>query len=78
MDRQTESYIENREVWVDAVSHEPVDPKQSKHRSFYAGHMYHFATLINKQTFDQDPQLWVSTAHASPNAGNIDPTEDEG
>lgn len=78
MDRQTESYIENREVWVDAVSHEPVDPKLSKHRSFYAGHMYHFATLINKQTFDQDPQLWIPTAHASLNSANLDPTEDEG
>ena len=73
MDRATERYIEDREVWVDAVSHEPVDPKQAKHQSFYAGHMYHFNSLVNKQTFDEDPQLWVSTAHASQTPAHVSP-----
>lgn len=61
----SEQYIEERDVWVDPVSHQPVDRVTSHNRSFYAGHMYHFASLVNKQTFDQDPQLWVPTAHAS-------------
>ena len=68
---------DERDVWVDPVSHEAVDPQQSRHQSFYSGHMYHFTTLVNKQTFDQDPQLWVPTAHGSLNSANLDPTEDE-
>jgi YHS domain-containing protein len=64
---------ELHDVWVDAVSHLPVDPDKAKHRSFYAGKMYHFEDLTNKQTFDQDPQLWVSTPHASETSASVDP-----
>jgi hypothetical protein len=35
--------------------------------------MYHFEDLTNKQTFDQDPQLWVSTPHASETSASVDP-----
>ena len=63
--------IADKDVWTDPVSHEPVDWEQSKHRSFYNGHMYHFATLVNKQTFDQDPQLWISTPHAAQNSASL-------
>lgn len=68
----TEQYIEERDVWVDPVSHQPVE-RGAPHRSFYAGHMYHFTTLVNKQTFDQDPQLWVPTAHASVTSATLSP-----
>ncbi len=62
---------EQRDVWVDAVSHAPVEPGRADHRSFYAGHMYHFETLVNKQTFDEDPQLWIPTAHASVTSASL-------
>jgi YHS domain-containing protein len=68
---ESEQYIAERDVWTDAVSHQPVDPATAQHRSFYAGHMYHFATLVNKQTFDQDPQLWAPTAHASVTSASL-------
>lgn len=63
------------DVWVDAVSHEPVDPKTAKHRSFYNGKMYHFADMVNKKTFDDDPQLWIPTPHATETSANL-PAED--
>jgi YHS domain-containing protein len=63
---------DRRNVFVDPVSHEPVEPGQVAGRSFYNGHTYHFKTLVNKRTFDEDPQLWVSTPHASQNSSNID------
>ena len=62
---------DERDVWVDPVSHEPVDSHKSRHQSFYAGHMYHFVTLVNKETFDQDPQLWISTPHAAQNSASL-------
>lgn len=62
------------DVWVDAVSHVGVDPAKSKHRSFYNGKMYHFVDLTNKRTFDEDPQLWVSTAHVSEISSSLPPT----
>ena len=70
---ESERYIEERDVWVDPVGHQPVDPAAVQHQSFYAGHLYHFASLTNKQTFDQDPQLWVSTAHASTTSAHLSP-----
>lgn len=73
MDRATENDTDGKDIWVDAVSHEPVDPRQSKDRSFYAGHMYHFNSLANKQIFDEDPQLWVRTAHASQTSAHLSP-----
>lgn len=63
--------MEEKDVWIDAVSHEPVDPDTSRNRSFYAGRMYHFNTLVNKQTFDEDPQLWVSTPHAGETSSSL-------
>jgi YHS domain-containing protein len=64
---------EERDIWTDPVSHQPVDGTRSKHQSFYAGHMYHFETLVNKQTFDEDPQLWISTAHAGVTSATLSP-----
>ena len=66
-------HADDRDVWVDPVSHQPVDPAHSKHRSFYAGHMYHFVDRVNKETFDQDPQLWIPTAHASETSAALSP-----
>jgi YHS domain-containing protein len=62
------------DVWVDPVSHREVDPSISQHESFYAGRHYHFADLTSKQTFDEDPQLWVSTPHASETSASLSPT----
>lgn len=64
---------EEHDVWIDVVSHRPVDPAKSRDRSFYAGKMYHFEDGVNKRTFDQDPQLWVSTPHASETSSNVSP-----
>ena len=66
---------ENRDidVLVDPVSHQSVDPRTSPHQSFYAGRHYHFADLTNKQIFDEDPQLWVSTAHVSETSASLSP-----
>ena len=62
------------DVWVDPVSHEAVDPDKSRLQSFYAGKHYHFADAINKRTFDDDPQLWVSTPHVSETSASLSPT----
>ncbi len=64
---------DENDVWVDAVSHRPVDPTKSRDRSFYAGRMYHFEDRTNKQTFDDDPQLWVSTPHVSETSAHLSP-----
>ena len=61
----------DHDVWVDAVSHQAADPAQSRDRSFYEGKMYHFVDGVNKEIFDQDPQLWVSTAHASETSSSL-------
>ena len=71
---ESERYVEERDVWVDPVGHQAVEPATAEHQSFYAGHMYHFASLVNKQTFDQDPQLWVPTAHASVTSASLSTT----
>ena len=68
---------DERDIWVDVVSHEPVDPEHAKYQSFFNGHLYHFNDLVNKQTFDQDPMLWVSTPHASETSASVAPTESE-
>ncbi len=62
-----------RDVWVDPVSHEAVDPARAAGQSFYAGHMYHFASRANKDTFDSDPQVWISTPHVSETSADIAP-----
>ncbi len=64
-------------VWIDPVSHKPVDPAASRDRSFFNGKMYHFADGINKRTFDEDPELWVSTPHASETSASLMPDEGE-
>lgn len=63
---------DRRNVWTDPVSHELVEPGYDAGRSFYNGHTYHFQSRVNKQTFDDDPQLWISTPHASMNSAAID------
>lgn len=64
---------EEHDVWTDPVSHRPVDPATSRNQSFYAGKMYHFEDGVNKRTFDDDPQLWVSTPHASETSAHLSP-----
>ena len=67
----------DHDIWVDAVSHQAVDPAQSRDRSFFNGKMYHFVDGVNKDMFDQDPQLWVSTAHASETSASLMSAEGE-
>lgn len=68
------SYEEpGHDVRVDPVSHQTVDPRTSPHQSFYAGRHYHFADMTNKQIFDADPQLWVSTPHVSETSASLSP-----
>ncbi len=61
------------EEFVDPVSQQPVDPRTAPHQSFYAGRHFYFTDLTNKQTFDGDPQLWVSTPHASVTSASLSP-----
>ena len=61
-------------VWTDAVTHRAVDPDTAREQSFYNGKTYHFESATSKATFDQDPQLWVSTPHASETSAHITPT----
>ena len=63
----------DHDVREDPVSHEKVDPRTSPHQSFYAGRHYHFVSITNKQVFDEDPQLWVSTPHASETSASLSP-----
>ncbi len=63
----------DHDVWVDPVSHQAVDRESSQYQSFYDGRHYHFADLTSKQTFDEDPQLWVSTPHASETSASLSP-----
>ncbi len=60
----------DHDIFVDPVSHEPVHGKGAA-KSFYNRHMYHFTTIVNKKTFDDCPQLWISTPHGSMNSANI-------
>lgn len=61
------------DVREDPVSHEKVDTRTSPHQSFYAGRHYHFENIANKQVFDEDPQLWVSTPHVSETSASLPP-----
>ncbi|MCW3058426.1 MAG: hypothetical protein JWQ02_247 [Capsulimonas sp.] len=71
------SYLDERDVFVDPVSHIAVDPNNNVGHVFYNGHMYYFSNLTNLQTFKEDPQLWISTAHASMSSSSITPVADE-
>lgn len=62
------------DVWTDPVSHFAVDPEKSKYRSFYNGKTYHFSDAVSKHTFDENPELWVSTPHASEISSHLSPT----
>ncbi len=64
--------VDTRNVYVDPVSHEQVDPNNYAARYHFNGRTYHFATVENKQIFNDDPMLWISTPHASVNSSNID------
>jgi len=64
--------VDTRNVYVDPVSHEQVDPNHFAARTHFNGRTYHFATVENKQIFNDDPMLWISTPHASMNSSNID------
>jgi len=63
---------DTRNVYVVPVSHEQVDPNHFAGRVHFNGRTYHFATVENKQIFNDDPMLWISTPHASMNSSNID------
>ena len=67
---------QDNETAVDPVSHEEVDVRRAAGTSHYLHRTYYFATKVNKQIFDDDPQLWVPTPHASVTSANL-PPEDE-
>jgi YHS domain-containing protein len=69
--------IDERDVFVDPVSHQSVDPDSFAGRSYYNGHMYYFTSRVNKDTFDDDPELWVPTPHCSLTSANLTPVADE-
>lgn len=62
-----------QEVCADPVTHQSVDPRTAPHQSFYAGRHYYFESLASKETFDADPQLWVSTPHVSVTSASLSP-----
>jgi YHS domain-containing protein len=66
----------DHDVFVDPVSHEQVDPQHAAARSFYRGVMYHFASVVDKMTFEDDPELWIPTPHASMTSANISPDDE--
>lgn len=68
---------DDRDVFVDPVSHLPVDREHAAGKSFYRGHMYYFTSRVNKETFDDDPQLWISTPHASVTSASVLPDRDD-
>jgi YHS domain-containing protein len=65
--------FDERDVFVDPVSHEDVDPENFAGRSYYHGHMYYFTSRVNKDMFDDDPELWVPTPHASLTSASMAP-----
>jgi len=56
---------------LDPVSHRPVNPDRAAAKSFYHGRTYYFESRVNKDTFDDDPQLWISTPHASMTSASL-------
>lgn len=66
-------YADARDVLTDPVSHESVGPDDAVGKTFYAGHMYYFTSRANKETFDDDPELWASTAHVSQTSAHVSP-----
>ncbi len=62
---------DEHDVWVDVVKHRAVDPDRARHQSFYGGKTYHFEDRVSKEQFDEDPQLWVSTPHASETSAHV-------
>ena len=66
-----------REIFIDPVSHEKLNRETSVGRSVYNGLAYHFTSRVNKDIFDEDPQLWISTPHASLTSVDLTPVDDE-
>lgn len=61
-------------IVTDPVSHVTLNRDEAVAKSAYNGTMYYFADRVNKQSFDEDPMLWVSTPHASMTSADVDPT----
>lgn len=61
----------------DPVSHDRVDSESARWHSSYNGKLYHFTTRESKKIFEEDPQLWISTPHASVNSAALEPVNDE-
>jgi len=66
---------DDEEIAIDPVSHEDVDMRHAAGKSYYRHQTYYFATIVNKQIFDQDPQLWVPTPHGSMTSSALSPEE---
>ena len=63
----------DRDVWTDAVSHQPVDPQGPRLVSLHMGKWFHFESADTKAQFDEDPELWASTPHASVESAHLSP-----
>ena len=59
----------------DPVSHRAIDPRRAHGKSFYRHTMYYFESRVNKTTFDEDPELWIPTPHASLTSSSIAPDQ---
>ena len=56
--------------YEDPICHQTVDPQRAC-KSLYRGHTFYFHSKQCKQTFDQNPQLWVSVSHAEMSSANL-------
>ncbi len=68
---------DERLVYNDPVSHEAVNVDGANYKSFYNQKTYFFVNLTNKQIFDEDPSLWISTPHGAQTSSALTPVADE-
>ena len=68
-----ENNAQDRDVWTDAVTHNPIDPQGPRLESYYNGKWFHFESADSKAQFDEDPELWASTPHASVQSSHLSP-----
>ena len=61
-------------IVTDPVSHVTLNRDDAVAKSAFNGTMYYFADPVNKQSFDEDPMLWVSTPHASLTSADVNLT----
>ena len=63
----------DRDVWTDAVTHREVDLNGPRFQSLHMGRWFHFESADSKAQFDEDPELWASTPHASVESSHLSP-----